>query len=123
MSEQIKFEQAKSQLNRSLEELEDIILSKIPDKSLRLEVEELQQEVERLKKDNLQKDRMIKTLDSEVNNLQNSLSEIGSETEFLHEKNKMMSNNYRQKEEKQRTLLKEIIEYINQIEELVRNEN
>ena len=66
---------------------------------------------------------MIKTLDSEVNNLQNSLSEIGSETEFLHEKNKMMSNNYRQKEEKQRTLLKEIIEYINQIEELVRNEN
>ena len=123
MSEQIEFEKAKCKLNTSLEELEDLILSKIPNKNMKLELEELTQEVEALITDNIRKDSTIQALENEVNNLQKNMAEIGSETEFLNEKNKTMAAEFRKKEEQQKDLVSEIVDYVNQIEELVKNEN
>lgn len=123
MSGQIRFEQAKKKLNSSLEELEDLILSKIPEKNVWKEVGKLKEEVSRLKEENAQKDELIKNLDNELNNLQKTIAEIGNETEFLNEKNKELVAKYTKRKEEQKVLLDEIIQYVNQIEILVSHED
>ena len=123
MSGQIKFEQAKKKLNSSLEELEDLILSKIPETNVKKEVEDLKEEVLKLKEDNAHKDELIKNLDNELNSLQESMAELGQETEILHHKNKTLTAKYQQREEERQALLEEIVQYVNQIEILVSHED
>lgn len=120
---QIKFEKAKEKLNNSLGELEDLILSKIPSSDLNKRIEDLEEELEKLREENKIKDETINSLNAEVNDLQKNMAEIGKETEFLNEKNKHLSDDFQRQEEERRILLNEIIDYVNQIEELVKNEN
>jgi hypothetical protein len=75
-----RFNQSEERLNEALKNLEEIILNKI---------ETLK--IGRVSNDDLEKISSINNLNSEINNLQKSLAEIGAENESLITQNKILS--------------------------------
>lgn len=120
MTSQIKFENAKKNLNIELEELENLLLKLSSIKDLKLEIAELESQLEDLAKDNQQKQNIIDNLQNEVNDLQKNMKEIGLESEFYREKNKLLADERQQKALENKEVLDEILNYVNQIEDLVK---
>ena len=85
-----RFNQARKHLSAALKNLEEAVKERIHEASLNTEL---------LTTDDESKSVAISRIGTEVNRLQNELSELGQETEFLRETNKVLGQrieNFRQ---------------------------
>ncbi len=101
----IRFEKARKRLANALENLEDTIKDKLHDEASTSRIVSAKEESE-IKI--AQQEIIIQNLNIEINNLQQNLSDLGRETEFLNTKNKIFA-------EKLEKLRQERLEIIDEI--------
>lgn len=84
-----RFDRSRKNLSTALNRLEDVIKEKIHEASLLADGNAGDDEVDAKI---IEQNAMLNKLSEEVNSLQNELSELGKENEFLKENNKILWN-------------------------------
>ncbi len=108
----IRFENARKRLSSSLENLEDVVKRKLHDEASSSRIITSTKESE-LKL--AQQEITIQNLTLEINNLQQSLSDLGRETEFLNTKNQIFAEKLAKLRQERLEIIAEISEDLNKI--------
>jgi len=103
---EIRFDKARKRLTHALENLEDVMKKKLHEEAIESRMIGVSSDAEATI---LEQSVVIQNLTLEVNNLQQALSDLGRETEFLNTKNKIFA-------EKLATIRKSQLELIEAIE-------
>lgn len=85
---EIKFEKARKRLSKALQSLEDVIKKKLHQEAIESRMIGATSDVE---VKIIEQNSMIQNLTLEVNSLQQALSDLGRDTEFLNTKNKIFA--------------------------------
>lgn len=114
ITSEIRFEKARKRLATALENLENVFKNKLHEEAAASRIVNSKEESE-IKL--AQQEIIIQNLNLEINHLQQNLSDLGRETEFLNEKNKIFA----EKLAKARQERLEIIGAINADLEIISN--
>lgn len=120
------FERSRKRLSDAFSLLEKNIKEKIYETSLQskmMEVSNLDNDESRLKVKIVEQAAIIDNLNSQVNNLQKELENIGLEVEFANEKNKMLINKLTELKSESNKIINEVEADLFKIEELIKEED
>jgi CII-binding regulator of phage lambda lysogenization HflD len=108
----IRFEKARKRLSSALENLEDVVKNKLHEEASSSRIISAKEESETKL---AQQEIIIQNLTLEINNLQQSLSDLGRETEFLNTKNQIFAEKLAKLRQERLEIIAEISEDLNKI--------
>jgi hypothetical protein len=116
---EVRFEKARKRLSLSLKNLEDVMKKKLHEEAI--ESRMISSHSESSTKI-VEQSITIQNLTLEVNNLQNSLSELGRETEFLNVRNKIFAEKLKSIRAAQLGLIEEVENDLAKISDAIKSE-
>jgi exonuclease VII small subunit len=124
ISAKVRFENARNKLSEALNNLEKTTQKKLREGTVETKVFNLSKnDVESFEAKLIQQSQIIENLNLEINQLQKSLSDLGAESEFLHERNKNLAEKLSQNHILQADLIKAVELDLAGIEELIKEED
>jgi 5-methylcytosine-specific restriction endonuclease McrBC regulatory subunit McrC len=120
---EIRFEAARKRLSESLKNLERVVKEKLHQAATESRMLKVGSSEEDSESKLLQQAGIIQNLNSEINNLQKNLSELGKETEFLNEQNKALGGKITAFRSEKNSLIDAIEADLWRIEEIITNED
>ena len=88
---EIRFEKARERLSEALKNLEEVVKKKFHEEAIYSRMIDGDNNGYSVSQSRMiEQSQIIQNLNSEINNLQKNLSELGKETDFLREKNEML---------------------------------
>jgi CII-binding regulator of phage lambda lysogenization HflD len=108
----IRFEKARKRLSSALENLEDVVKNKLHEEASSSRIISAKEESETKL---AQQEIIIQNLTLEINNLQQSLSDLGRETEFLNTKNQIFAEKLAKLRQERLEIIAEISGDLNKI--------
>lgn len=120
---EIRFEKARKKLSESLQNLEDIIKNKLHETAIQSKMIDVSaNDIENNQAMILEQANTIQNLSHEINNLQQNLLQVGKETEFLNEKNRVFAERLKIFGKYQAQAIEAIEVDLTRIEEIINNE-
>ncbi len=120
---QNRFENARKNLSDALLNLEKIVKNKLHESIIQTRIVGANEIDESgSKAASIQKDEIITNLNLEINSLQQTIADIGIETEFLNEKNKIFAERIGIARKKSESLIKNVEAELLRIETLIKDE-
>ncbi len=116
---EIRFEKARKRLSEALKILEKTVKEKIHESSINATMIDVSSDETNSQAKLIEQSTTIQNLTSEINNLQKTLSDLGKETEFLNEKNKILSQKITEFRTKGSVLIEAIEADLLHIEEVI----
>jgi CII-binding regulator of phage lambda lysogenization HflD len=117
---EIRFDNARKRLSRVLKNLEEVVKEKLSQEMIEMKVfNSDQSDGQNFESKIIEQSQIIENLNSEINNLQKNLSDLGKESEFLSTKNKIFSEKIAEIRTKQSTLIEDIESDLLRIEEVI----
>jgi len=116
---QQKFENSRKKLSNTLKNLEEIIKEKIHESAINTRMLDESATASSMK--NLEQNLAIEKQNQEINNLQQTLSNIEKEAEFLREKNKILMQKILHFRNQAGNILESANNEISKIEEILKN--
>jgi hypothetical protein len=121
---EIRFENARENLSRALQNLEETALQKIHEATLNTNIIDAKSsDSAHLRSQIAEQDSVIYTLKCEINNLQNNLSQLGDEIENLAEENRNLVNKIQKIHREGNETIEEIAKDIQIIEVMLNHDN
>jgi hypothetical protein len=120
---EIRFEKARKKLSESLQNLEDIIKNKLHETAIQSKMIDVSaHDIENNQAMIVEQANTIQNLSHEINNLQENLLQVGKETEFLNEKNRVFAERLESFRKYQAQAVEAIEVDLARIEEIINNE-
>lgn len=120
---EIRFEKARKKLSESLQNLEDIIKNKLHETAIQSKMIDVSaNDIENNQAMIVEQANTIQNLNHEINNLQQNLLQVGKETEFLNEKNRVFAQRLESFHKYQAQAIEAIEVDLTRIEEIINNE-
>ena len=120
---EIRFEKARKKLSESLQNLEDIIKNKLHETAIQSKMIDVSaHDIENNQAMIVEQANTIQNLSHEINNLQENLLQVGKETEFLNEKNRVFAERLESFRKYQQQAIEAIEIDLTRIEEIINNE-
>lgn len=120
---EIRFEKARKKLSESLQNLEDIIKNKLHETAIQSKMIDVSaHDIENNQAIIVEQANTIQNLSHEINNLQENLLQVGKETEFLNEKNRVFAERLESFRKYQAQAVEAIEVDLARIEEIINNE-
>lgn len=119
---EIRFEKARKRLSAALKNLEEVVKEKLHEASVNATMMSVSDDDTNSAHAKLvEQETVIQKLNSEINNLQKNLSDLGKETEFLNEKNKVLGQRIAEFRTQGSSLIEAIEAELLSIEEVLEN--
>lgn len=120
---EIRFEKSRKRLSEVLKNLEEVVKEKIHETALDSKMIDISdRNNESSRGQIIEQAAVIQNLNSEINKLQKNLSDLGSESEFLTEKNKLLGERIQELRTQSKSLIDAIEADLLHIEEAI-NDN
>ena len=121
---EIRFENARENLSRALQNLEETAVQKIHEATLNTNIiDSKNSDGANLRSRIAEQDSVIYTLKCEINNLQNNLSQLGDEIENLAEENRNLVNKLQKIHREGNEAIEDIAKDIQIIEVMLNHDN
>lgn len=122
-SSEIRFEKSRKRLSEVLKNLEEVVKEKIHETALDSKMIDISdRNNESSRGQIIEQAAVIQNLNSEINKLQKNLSDLGNESEFLSEKNKVLGQRIQELRTQSKSLIDAIEADLLHIEEAI-NDN
>lgn len=119
---EIRFEKARKRLSGALKNLEEVVKEKLHEASINATMISVSDDGDSAAHaKTVEQETIIQKLQSEINNLQNGLSDLGKENEFLNDRSKAMGSKISEFREKTSSLVEAIEADLLHIEEVLEN--
>ena len=118
---EIRFENSRKKLSQALKNLEEVVKKKLHELAQSKVLNSSQNDEKNLGAKIIEQDHIIESLNSEINNLQENLAELGKETEFLSAKNKAISERISENKPQQSGLIQALEADLIRIEEIIKS--
>jgi len=120
---EIRFENARKRLSTALKELENVMKEKLHESAIEARMIDRDEDGGSSHHAKLiEQSTIIENLNSEINNLQKNLLEVGKQSDFLNEKNKVLGEKLGKFRERGASLVEAIEADIARIAEVIKNE-
>ncbi len=119
---EIRFEKSRKRLAEVLRNLEEVVKEKIHETAINSKIIDGRDNNDNNQSQLAEQVITIQNLNSEINRLQKSLSDLGNDNEFLSEKNKALGQRIQDLKNESKTLIDEIEANLIKIEEAI-NDN
>ena len=119
---EIRMETARKRLSDALKNLEKVTKEKLHQTVMESKVLDLNKNDEEAEVKLVQQASLIQNLNTEINNLQRNLSELGKESDFLSEQNKALNKKIGEFSNEKNSFIKSIEADLLKIEEIINKE-